>query len=124
NRELVVAAPSATEPNTSMKLSTDSDPGSARLLGLSLDEAPGSESVDNFIEVFGSVALGAATTSSLFSYSGAVFLTLQTGEVVRLGSPLSRQAGDDSAASGSGPFGTEASSGASALSLMGWRQLF
>ena len=99
------------------------DPGASNVRGFRLNADAEGDFVADFDTSIGSSVMGA-----MYGDAGAVYFATLAGDVVRIGTPRSPEAGGDSAAGagggmGEGDGGTGGTVG-SAMSIMGWRQVF
>lgn len=97
------------------------DPGSSTVHGFRLN----ADAVGDFETDF-STDMNSAVMSSLYGDAGAIYFATLGGEVVRIGTPRSPEAGGDTATGSGG--GMSGSGGnvlvADAMTIMGWRQVF
>lgn len=99
------------------------DPGSATVEGVKLNPNGDGEFVTDFTETVNSAIMG-----SLYGDAGAIYFATLAGDVTRIGTPRSPDAGGDSAGGLGG--GTSGENGGGAvdttkpMALMGWRQVY
>lgn len=99
------------------------DPGSTQLQALQLNP----DGANDFVIDFTQPITSAGTSSSLYGDAGAIYLTTQGGDVIQVGTPRVTTAGQDTVNGDIGGTGTGEGSetgSTSALSLLGWRQVF
>jgi len=98
------------------------DPGQTTIYGLRLNPDAAGDFVGDFSQPVASAVMGA-----MYGDAGAIYFATLSGEVVRVGSPRATDAGGDSSAGNGGGIANGGDGGAllgSALTIMGWRQVF
>ena len=105
---------------------TSCDTGSTKVAAVALEAGAGEDFTVDFTQSIASAVMGA-----LYGDAGALYFATLAGDVSRIGTPRSPDAGGDSAGPGVNPFGqgnessTTGTVGSnSPLTLLGWRQVY